>query len=381
MTGGGAVRRRSLGTAAGLAALLAAALLGGCASDAPKPTPLEAVEVKIAGRQVWSLKTAGFAAGQAVAVTGKRLVIASSDGSIRFVEAESGRVIGEAQAGGRLATGVGSDGRFHAVVTRDGDLVVLEEGALRWKQHLGTAVVTAPLVAGERVFVLGVDRSVQAWDVLDGKLLWNFTRAGDALTLSQAGVLAAYKDTLLVGQGNRLTALDPLKGLVRWEVPVATPRGTNEVERLADLIGPASRVGAVFCLRAFQNGVGCVDADRATTVWSINGGGGQPVAADDDYVFSADGVDRITARRRSNGETVWASDRFQHRRLSGPVSAGTTVAFGDFEGYVHFLARDTGTTLLRLPTDGSAVVGTPVKAGTTLVVTTRDGGVFAFRPE
>jgi hypothetical protein len=53
--------------------------------------------------------------------------------------------------------------------------------------------------------------------------------------------------------------------------------------------------------------------------------------------------------------------------------------FGDVEGQVHFLSADDGRTLLRLPTDGSPVVGTPVLAGDTLLVATRGGGLFAFR--
>ena len=61
-------------------------------------------------------------------------------------------------------------------------------------------------------------------------------RPGDPLTLAQGGVIAAFKDTLLVGQGPRLAGLDPNDGDVRWEVAVGTPRGTNEVERLADLV-------------------------------------------------------------------------------------------------------------------------------------------------
>jgi hypothetical protein len=37
--------------------------------------------------------------------------------------------------------------------------------------------------------------------------------------------------------------------------------------------------------------------------------------------------------------------------------------------------------LLRLATDGSAVVGKPALSGTTLLVVTRNGGLFAFRPQ
>jgi outer membrane protein assembly factor BamB len=37
---------------------------------------------------------------------------------------------------------------------------------------------TAPLVAGERVFVMGVDRVVHAFDATDGKKLWVLQRPG-----------------------------------------------------------------------------------------------------------------------------------------------------------------------------------------------------------
>ncbi|MEP6505831.1 MAG: PQQ-binding-like beta-propeller repeat protein, partial [Betaproteobacteria bacterium] len=273
-----AVRGRRVLALAGGALVAAAALLAGCASDAPKPTPLEPVEAKIAGHEVWKLSLASFStlsslagnAGfgpQGVTVAGNNFVIGALNGVIVSVDADSGKENWRADAGGRLSTGVGSDGRFSAVVTRDGDLVTFEQGKVAWRQHLASPVVAAPIVAGERVFVLGVDRSVQAFDAIDGKRLWVYARAGDALTLSQAGVLTAWQDTLLFGLGARLTALDPIKGTVRWEVPVAAPRGTNEVERLADLVGPAARVGSVYCIRAFQNGIGCIDAERVTALW------------------------------------------------------------------------------------------------------------------
>jgi outer membrane protein assembly factor BamB len=55
--------------------------------------------------------------------------------------------------------------------------------------------------------------------------------------------------------------------------------------------------------------------------------------------------------------------------------------FGDSEGNVHLLSREDGKTLLRLTTDGSAVAATPALSGKTMLVVTRAGGLFAFRPE
>lgn len=380
---------RTLAAAAGVAV---AALLAGCADDVAKPTPLQPLEAKIAGHEVWKMSLSSFSTlsalagnagfgSQGVVAAGNNLVIAALNGVLVSVDAATGKENWRADVGGRLSTGVGSDGRYTAVVTRDGDLVTLDGGKVTWRQHLSSPVYTAPFVAGERVFVLGVDRSVQAFDAVDGKRLWIYAKPGDALTLSQAGVLTSFQDTLLFGLGARLTALDPLKGSVRWELPVAAPRGTNEVERLADLVGPAARVGSVYCIRAFQNGIGCVDAERVTALWSTNMGGAQAIGADEDYVFAGDASDRLSARKRASGETVWLSDKFQNRKLSGMLSVGKVLVFGDLDGQVHFLDRTNGTPLLRLPTDGSPVVGAPVHVGNTIAVTTRGGSVYAFRPE
>jgi outer membrane assembly lipoprotein YfgL len=361
------------------AALLA--LLSACSSDKPKPTPLEAITPQIAGRMVWRARIEGAAPGLVVTARDAEFTVAAADGSVLALQADDGRETWRGNAGARLSAGVGSDGRYAAVVTRDNEVVVLEGGAVKWRSRLASRVSTPPLVAGERVFVMGVDRVVHAFDALDGRLLWTLQRPGEPLTLSQPGVVAAFKDTLLVGQGQRLTGLDPLRGTVRWEVALANPRGTNEVERLSDLTGPALRVGDVVCARSFQVGVGCANAQLATLLWTRNVGGVQAVGGDADLVVGADASDRITAWRASNGDLAWTNESLRYRGLSGPLVVGRTVIFGDAEGQVHFLDRADGKTLLRLATDGSPVVGVPVRAGNTILVVTRDGGLFAFRPE
>ncbi len=369
---------------AALALAVAAALLAGCASDKPKPTPLEAVTAQIAGRQVWNARVDSVRFPLAVTVREGNFIVAGTDGTVLALDAASGREVWRGQAGARLSAGVGSDGRRAAVVTVDNELVVLDQGAKLWSTRLASRTTTAPLVAGERVFVLGVDRVVHAFDALDGRRLWTLQRPGEALTLAQPGVLAAHKNTLVAGIGAVLTGVDPTTGSVRWEVPVTSPRGTNEVERLNDLVGPVLRLGDALCARAFQTAVGCVNIagpDRASLRWSRTAGGQQAIGGDADFIFGADGSDRLSAWKAGGGELAWSNERLLFRGLSAPLSAGRTVAFGDVEGQVHFLDRADGKTLLRLPTDGSPVVAQPVLSGTTMLVVTRNGGLYAFRPE
>ncbi|MBL8288177.1 MAG: outer membrane protein assembly factor BamB [Rubrivivax sp.] len=363
-------------------AAAAAVALWGCAADKPEPKPLEDYQPKLSARQVWLAQLGGPLRFPLVPAARNGLFfIAASDGTVRALLVESGREVWRADAGAELAAGVGSDGRFTSVVTRANEVVAFDDkGALLWRKRVPAAVVSPPFVAGERIFVMSVDRVVHAFDAQDGRRLWVYQKAGDPLTLAQPGVLAAWRDTLLAGQGPRLAALDPTRGTLAWDVPLATPRGTNEVERLADLVGPPVRQGSRYCARAFQSAVGCVDAERGALLWSRNVGGARPLGGDAERVIGADASDRITAWKADNGDVLWTSERFMNRNLSGMLVAGPTLVFGDGDGYVHFLDAAGGQTQLRMTTDGTAVATTPLAAGNTVLVVTRDGGVFAFRP-
>lgn len=362
-----------------------AALLSACSifssGTAIKPAALETIAAPIAGRVVWNSQVDSLSFPPSIVARGEQFVVAGGDGTVLALQAATGAVVWRSEALGKLAAGVGSDGRFAAVVTRNNELVVVDAGKTLWKRSLTAPVFTAPLVAGERVFVLTVDRAVLAFDALDGRRLWEQRRPGEPLTLSQPGVIAAYKDTLVVGQGPRLAGIDPLRGTLRWEANVANPRGTNEVERLADLVSPLLRQGDTLCARAFQSAVGCVNAERGSMLWSRNNAGALGIGGDAELVVGADASDRITAWKIGNGDTVWTAEQFLNRKLSAPLVVGSTVVLGDFEGYVHFLARDSGKTQLRLATDGSPIVSAPVAIGNTILVVTKKGGLYALRPQ
>lgn len=363
-----------------LVALAALALVAGCASRGkPDPAPLEPLTPKIAASTAWTQRLDGVQFPLAIAVTRGMFTVAGDDGTVMALDADTGREVWRGNAGAKLSAGVGSDGRFAAVVTRDGDLVVFEQGQVKWRKALASRVTTAPLVAGERVFVLGVDRAVQAFDAIDGRKLWALQRPGDPLTLAQSGVLSPFKNTLIVGQGPRMAGIDPLQGTVKWEVAVGSPRGANEIERLADLVGPSVRNGDVICARSFQAAVGCVNAERGTSVWSKTVGGTDAVAGDAQFVFAGDASDRITAWKAASGDVAWTTDKLLYRTLSSPASFNRSVVFGDENGTLHWLSRETGEAQLRSTTDGSAITVQPAVAGNTMLVVTRKGGLFAFR--
>ncbi len=361
------------------------ALLSACSlfstSKEAKPAALESVTPAIAGKVVWQQRLDSIRFPLNTVALADSFVVADGDGRIERLKAADGALVWRADLKERLAAGVGSDGRYAAVVTRNNELVSLDDGKTLWRKPLAVPILTAPLVAGERIFVLTVDRAVLAFDAIDGRKLFEVRRPGDPLTLLQPGAISSYKDTLVVGQGSRLAGVDPLRGTIRWEANVANPRGTNEVERLADVVGPLVRTGELLCARGFQSAVSCINAERGSTVWTRNVGGAMGVGGDAQAVVAADASDRLTAWRTSNGDVLWNAEQFLNRKLSAPLVLGQSVVVGDFEGQVHFLNRETGKTQLRLPTDGSAIAAAPVAAGNTILVVTRNGGLFALRPQ
>ena len=358
--------------------------LSACASgvDQPKPAELGPNAALIGVRLAWTAKIGAVGFPMDVKVTGNAITVAGTDGSVAAIDARTGGDIWRATVGAPLAAGAGGDGRYAAVVTQSNELVVLDAGRELWRQKLAALSFTAPLVAGARVFTLSADRSVSAFDAQTGRKLWSQTRPGEPLVLRQAGVMLAVGDTLVVGLAGRLVGMNPQNGSSRWEAPIAISRGTNDVERLVDLVAHVSREGDVVCVRAFQAAVGCVNASNGAVAWTKPASGSEGLHGDDRFVYGSESDGKIIAWHRTDGERAWVSERLKYRGLTAPLAVGRSVAVGDSTGLLHLLSREDGSPVNRVSTDGSAIASAPVlAAGDTLVVVTRAGGIFGFRPQ
>jgi len=365
------------------ATVLALVLLASCSGGAnqPKPAQLKPLVPVVAVQQIWSARLGPVSFPMTVSASGNNLFAAASDGVVAAIDARTGRDIWRLNLVTPLAAGVGSDGRMAAVVTLGNELVAIVEGREIWREKLTAQAYTAPFVAGGRIFVLTADRAVHAFDGNSGRKLWTQQRPTEPLVLRQAGVLLAVGDTLVAGLAGRIAGLNPANGSLRWEVPIASPRGINDVERLVDLVGPVSRLNEVLCVRAFQASVGCVNADRGVLQWTKPADGSVGLDGDERLVFAAESDGKVVSWKRADGESGWSSDQLRYRGLTAPRVVGRSIAIGDASGFVHLLSREDGTLINRLTTDGSAIVATPTLVGETLVVVTRAGTIFGFQPQ
>jgi len=375
-----------------LAALAAVLVLSGCQSmldlvrgrpTGPKPAELTPLANPAPVRVLWSAN-----AGRAdryiftPAVVGDAVYAAGHDGTVTRLDAGSGQSRWRVNVERRLSTGVGADEHTVLVASEEGEVIALEaaSGVVRWRARVSSEVLTRPALGGGLALVRSADNRVFAFSDDDGRRRWVYQRAAASLIMRAPTSLVVDGDVVLAGvPGGKLIAIALSSGALRWEGTVALPKGATELERVSDVVGEPALLGREVCAAAYQGRIACFDEATGRQTWARDLSTLTGVALDPRFAFVSDDRGAVNALDRSSGRTVWKQDKLFLRQLSAPLGAGNAVVVGDFEGQVHFLARDSGAFVARYATSGGAVRAMPVLLpGGAVLVQTQNGGLFAL---
>lgn len=377
-----AVRRAAIAAAAtGVLALAGGCTLFGSTKQPPDPLPTPGGAAAVS--PAWSYPLgAKSGVGFAPVAVGNSVWAAAQDGTVVRLDLESGRQLWRVSAGKPLTAGVGTDGTLAVVVARDGTVLAYDaDGQPKWATPIGTEVVTAPAVGGDTVLLRTSDNRIIAFDADSGKRRWTFQRQNPTLVLRQSGGFAMAPGAAFIGMpGGRLVALALNNGALRWDVPLAQPRGATELERVADVVGSPLLIGRELCAVTYQGRIGCVDAVSGQPVWLREFSSAVGLDVDGEGVVAPDADDVIRAFDRS-GAPTWQQKGYARRRLSAPLIVGRWLAVGDVEGNVLWLARSGGRLEAVSRTDGTPIVASPAAGAGRLLVQTSGGALHAFRVE
>lgn len=373
------------------------ALMTGCSSlpslsslnpfSKPKTDqPAALVELKgtMAVRTAWKLdigKAGSYSFSPALA--GNTVVVAGGDGDIARVDAASGKQLWRTKAGTELSAGVGTDGNLIVVGGAKGTVLAFDmDGNKLWTSQLSSEILSAPVVGQGIVVARSLDNRIVGLDAKTGEKKWTVQRTSPALTLrTSPGMLINGSDVIIAQPAGRLSSFILATGAPRWDLEVGVARGATELERVTDIGGAPVLFEGEVCAVSYQGRVGCFDAANGSVKWTRDLSSEVGVAVDQRFVFAPDDKGALFAFNRDTGSNAWKNDKLAFRRLSTPVSYGRAVAVGDYQGIVHFLSREDGSFLARAATDGSAVIGTPLVAGSHLIFQTQNGTVAAIAVE
>ena len=362
-----------------------AILLAGCSyipfmeDSAKKPMPLAEISATANPRVVWSASVGKGGDYRFVPqADGNRVFAAAADGTISILDAENGRVLQRIDSKRKASSGAGGQGDFVAVGTVKGEVVAFDTaGKEKWVANVGGEVLAPVTVSGQSAIARTADGRIYALALADGKRQWVYQRPTPALLLrANSGVLAAANSVVAGYPGGKLIALDLDDGKLTWEVTVSSPRGTTELERVADVAGLPVIDGTRICAAAFQGKVACFEIIGGNTVWSRDISTATGLAIDDKSLYLSDDQDQVHALDRDSGASRWKQDKFARRKMSTPVIFDGKVVVGDSLGFLHVLSRDNGAIIGRLALDGSAVNAMVVTKAGVLVQTA--GGMLAL---
>jgi outer membrane protein assembly factor BamB len=385
------VNARRVGT---IAALVLSAGLAGCASSwnplvwvgimsepTRKPKELTAITATVTPRAAWTTqvgKAAGF--GFRPDVEAGRVYVASEEGPITILEEDSGRVASRFDTKKKLSSGVEVGENRVIVGTAKGEVVALDpSGNTVWTSSVGGEVIAPVSVSRKIAVARTADGRIFGLSTEDGKRRWVFQRPMPSLLLrSEAGVKAMGADVLAGYPNGKMIALDIEDGSLTWEVAVAQPRGTTDLERIADVAGLPVIDGNNVCAAAFQGKVACFEIQSRNQLWSRDVSTALALAADARYVYVVDDTGAVHALDKGSGASVWKQDNLQYRKLTAPLLVAGAIVVGDGFGYLHVLSTEDGSLIGRLATDGSQVLSlVPASGGA--VVQTAKGAVSLVR--
>lgn len=313
-----------------VAAVAGALLLGGCSTirnvfdgrgkdRSAEPAELSAITQTATASRLWTLNVGG----------------APSSGSRWTLGLGGRKKDGWYGVSPRVAI---ADGRVYAAGL-SGQVVAadLRSGATAWSRPLGL-VLSSGAGAGEGVVVVGsIEGDVVALDAATGNEKWRAKVGNEVLAAPAVGGGMVF----VRGNDGRITAFDAATGERRWfhsaEIPALTVRGNGGIA-----VGP----GLVFASE--DNGtVTALSASDGHLVWSTG-------------VAQQDGRSELDRMADVDG---------------APILDGTTVYATSYKKRTMAIDGPSGQPMWERENGGPGGIGL---AGDRLVVTERDGGVWAL---
>jgi outer membrane protein assembly factor BamB len=352
-----------------------------CSSRDPaltKPADLIDIKNQVPVRTVWknSIGSARTFVLQP-AVAENAIYAAANNGTVVRIAPDTGKIVWRIELDTEISAGVGSDGLMVAVATPRGEVIALgADGKQLWRAQVSSDVGERPLVGRGVVIVRSTDHRVAAFEASNGKRRWFFQRQQPPLTLRASTEMSFAGDNVLVGfPGGKLTALALANGATRWEATVSEPKGTTEVERLSDVVGPVAVSGRDIFAASFQGRLACGDATNGTLRWAREFSAASGPAPGARLVYAVDVKSHVYAFGREGGANQWRNDKLQNRALTTPLALDRAVVVGDLQGVVHFLAPDSGEFLARSGVGDGAIVARPQQWADGVVVQSQGGTI------
>jgi outer membrane protein assembly factor BamB len=267
-----------------------------------------------------------------------RLYVGTRDGKVRC--RFRGKTAWIFQTGGAVLAAPLIEGETLYVAGGDGIVYALNRftGAARWQADVHEELTTTPAATEGRLLVMSSEQSVTALDLKDGKRVWKFHRdapggftiRGDAQPRAAHGsVYAAFAD-------GTVAALQPQNGVAKWTRQVSGAGDYLDVDSI-DAPEGDSRV----YVASAKAGIVALDASTGEPAWTYALAGANHVLVEGSRVLGG-GRGELVALDRANGAKLWSLQLKGDRYPTQPVAVHGLVLVAQDRGPLMGVDLQTG---------------------------------------
>ena len=363
-------------------------LLTSCGSEednADPPSELVDFEASAEIQKLWDVSI-GDGVGQQYLklyplLLSDRLVVTDRNGTLQAVNLNDGDTIWSVDLDVVISGGVGGNEKYHAVTSRDGEVILLDatDGKVKWKANVSSEVLVPANIVSNNLILRTVDGKIIALQLESGVEQWVYKRDVPALSLRGSSRLITEGNKIFAGlDSGRLVALNN-NGNPLFDAAVAIPRGKSELERIIDIDGDAVLRNDVLYIASFQGSVIALDVRKGQLIWRRKLSTFTGVEVAGSALFSSDEHDHVWALDKNNGATIWKMDKLSARSITRPVAMDDAIVVGDYDGYLHWISQYDGHFLARVEADGSGFIVPPLVSGNRVYALSRDGELTAYQ--
>jgi outer membrane protein assembly factor BamB len=365
-------------------------VLAACSKDKDIDVPARLSDLKqptLKIERVWSAGSkdkagARLRLGLGLASDGGRVYIANHRGDVEAFDLKTGRELWRARTRAPLSAGPAASADLVTVGTSAGEILALKAtgGQTLWRVRLSGEILSAPTI-GERVIaVRTVDGKIHGLSPSDGHELWSQEQQVPKLSLRGTSRPVVNGDLAVCGFDNgKVMAVNMNDGSVQWEATVSPPHGKTELERLADIDSSVRIAGQDVYAVGFQGKIAMLSLDNGQVWWSHDASSYRSMGIDDEDLYLANTDGEVVALRRRTGAELWRQKALLHRGLSSVATMDSSLVVGDYQGYVHWLDKATGTLQARVRSGTRRIGNAPVVVGNLVLVSNDFGQVSAYR--
>jgi outer membrane protein assembly factor BamB len=365
--------------------------VAGCSKDKDVEPPAKLVKfpTKLPVKQLWGDKVGGckkqvkLRLGLGPAYDNGLVFAASDKGELVAVNLETGRQVWVKKFKKmQFSAGPGAGEGMVVVGSSKGWVIALQgsSGKELWRTRVNSELLSAPAISEKVVVMRSVDGRLHGFDAGGGKELWSVEQQVPRLSLRGTATPVIAKEIAVSGFDNgKVMAVSLTTGDTVWDTTLASPHGRTELDRLVDVDSAVGIVGENVFATGFQGRTAMIALDSGQIWWAHDMSSYHGLAVDEENLFVTESDGSVVALRQRDGSEVWRNDKLKRRGLSTPAVTTTAIAVADYQGYLHWLDKQTGELVARERVAKFRVDNPPIAIKNTVVVLDDNGKLAAYR--